>query len=191
MCAPKNLVNCKECDGEECIRMVNLIKVFAEFMKEIQGDFGILNFGGRSNEKMIGKKLLDDKVLSPDKIHSKGYHMSTLGTRWCPSWDYAMQQLDCTQFVTRMDQFLLHFFGFEFRHILESCIRDPRMTFVVEIDTDTLRESEASREIKANIAKERARQCRKERYASRLTYLRQQYASMTPEQRAADNARRC
>ena len=111
MCAPKNLVNCKECDGEECIRMVNLIKVFAEFMKEIQGDFGFLNFGGRSNEKMIGKKLLDDKVLSPEKIHSKGYHMSTLGTRRCPSWDYAMQQLDCTQFVTSMDQFLSLFFG--------------------------------------------------------------------------------
>jgi hypothetical protein len=64
------------------------------------------------------------------------------------------------------------------------------MTFIVEIDPDTLRESEAAREIKANMAKEPAWQCRKERYASRLTYLHQQYASMTPEQRAAVNARR-
>jgi hypothetical protein len=68
--------------------MVNLIRIFAKFMKEINSEFGFLNFGGRLNEK-IGKKLLEDKVLPPDKIHSKGYHMSTLGTCRCPSWEYA------------------------------------------------------------------------------------------------------
>lgn len=91
--------------------MANLVKVFAEFMKEINGEFGFLNFGGRSNEK-IGKKLLDDKILPHHMVHYQGYHMSTLGTCHCPSWEYAMQQLDCTQFVRSMDQFLSQFFGF-------------------------------------------------------------------------------
>ncbi len=169
--------------------MVNLIRIFAEFMKEINSEFGFLNFGGRLNE-MIGKKLLEDKVLPPDKIHSKGYHMSTLGTCRCPSWEYAMQQLDCMQFVMSMDQFLSQFFGFEFGSILDSCIRDPLLTFVVEIDPDILQESEASQEKKANIAKEWARQLRKERYLARLQHPREKYASMTLNQRAAFNARR-
>ena len=169
--------------------MVNLIRIFAKFMKEINSEFGFLNFGGRLNEK-IRKKLHEDKVLPPDKIHSKGYHMSTLGTCRCPSWEYAMQQLDCMQFVMSMDQFLSQFFGFEFGSILDSHIRDPLLTFVVEINPDTLQESEASREKKANIAKEWARQLRKERYLACLQHLREKYASMTLNQRAAFNARR-
>jgi hypothetical protein len=43
--------------------MVTLIKVFAEFMKEINSEFCFLNFGGRLN-KNIGKKLLEDKGIA-------------------------------------------------------------------------------------------------------------------------------
>jgi hypothetical protein len=50
-------------------------------------------------------------------------------------------------------------------------LRDPLLTFVVEINPDTLQESEASWEKKANIAKEQARQQRKERYSAHLEHL--------------------
>lgn len=61
----------KECDKEECNQMVDLVKIFSDFMKEINGKFCFLNFGGRSNEK-IGKKLLADDVSLPNSIHSIG-----------------------------------------------------------------------------------------------------------------------
>lgn len=51
--------------------MVDLVKIFSDFMKEINGKFCFLNFGGRSNEK-IGKKLLADDVSLPNSIHSIG-----------------------------------------------------------------------------------------------------------------------
>lgn len=94
-----------------------------------------------------------------------------------------MQQLDCMQFVMSMDHFLSQFFGLQFGKILDACIKDPRLTFVMDIDPpETMRESEAACESRANMAKERARNRRKERYAACLENLRQRYASMTPEQ---------
>ena len=212
----KDGIHCKECDQGECWNMVELLAIFNNFMKEIDGRLCLINVGGRSTEK-IGEALLSSGICSAENVHSTGFHLCTLGTYQANMHN---QKFECTQFVKSIHSFLNAFFGSRIQlTILDDCINDKRMRYVVKMDPATMDECEehrkqrfhASRLLRnarrrewyANLLedrKEEVRARRRELYANlsedrkvrarRRELYREWYANLSEDQKAEEKARK-
>ncbi len=172
----KDKIHCKECDEGECTNMVELLTILHNFTKETDGKLCVINVGGRSTEKIVGA-LISSNIFSPDNVHGTGFHLCTLGTYRA---NMCNQTFECSQFIESIDSFLNAYYGNRLQlTILEDCINDTRMRFVVKIDPLTAQECEEHR-------KQRS-------YASRLrrnAKHREWYANLSEDRREEIRAKR-
>ena len=137
------MVHCKNCDEKEMNGMIHQIRLLTDFVKEVGGSVYYINLGGGSTSK-IGQQLIARQIIPSKNVLFTGFHMCHLVAK-NQSKPYAEQQVDVTNFVDSLDRFLTDKFELKRKSILRACIEHPKLRFVVDIDSNTRLETEASR----------------------------------------------